>query len=136
MIALGRSIDMLKRSDVDEIEKLIGQLEGHHKELSSLAKKSPNDAVNGFKLKFVNSTLLSCNDLLSENYKPFIEFITFDIDDVPSNSDVTFIISQYMQAIEKMRSDNVFQEHGAWYYKIDNAQEKIRTAPPIKLNKR
>jgi hypothetical protein len=127
---------MLIRSQVDELEKLIGQLESLHSELSALAKKSPNDAVNTFKLRFVNATLKGCNLLLGEKYKPFSDFEQLDTDDVPSNSDVTLIISQYLQAAEKFRSDNIYQDDfGHWYYTGQGSGEEIETAPPAKLKK-
>lgn len=124
---------MLKRLDVDEIERLIGQLDGHHSEVTALTKKSPNDAVNDFKLKFINTTIVKCNHFLGEQYKPFIDFSSFDSDDVPSNSDVTFILAQYKQAIEKLRSDNVYREGSFWYYRLEDSDEKLRTAPPLKI---
>ncbi|MEH2124811.1 hypothetical protein [Nostoc sp.] len=40
----------MKRKDVDEFEKLSGQLQGIYEEISVLSKKSPNNAVNKFKL--------------------------------------------------------------------------------------
>ena len=127
---------MLKNSQVDELEKLIGQLDGLHSELSALAKKSPNDAVNKFKLRFVNSSLLKCNSFLGESYKPFEDFHQFNEDDVPSNSDITFILSQYMQALEKFRSDNIYMDMGAWYFKLDDKKKKIRTAQPAKIKRK
>ena len=126
---------MLIRSQVDELEKLIGQLESLHSELSALTKKSPNDAVNAFKLRFVNATLKGCNLLLGEKYKPFNEFEQLDSDNVPSNSDVTLIISQYLRAAEKFRSDNIYQgDFGRWYYRTEK-KEQVETAPPAKLKK-
>lgn len=124
---------MLTLKDINEMEKLIGQLKGHHKELSALAKKSPNDGVNDFKLKFVNITLQNCNKLLVSKYKPFADFDTFDTDDLPSNSDVTFILSQYMESIEKMRSDNITNKYGDWIYLIKDSNAEIKSGPPAKL---
>jgi len=126
---------MLKLSQIDELEKLIGQLDSLHSELTALAKKSPNDAVNTFKLRFVNTSLNNCNKFLGKKYKPFDDFDQFDTDDVPSNSDLTFIISQYMQAMEKFRSDNIYLDYGSWYYRIKDSDGKIRTAPPAKIKK-
>jgi hypothetical protein len=126
---------MLKRDQVDELEKLIGQLQAIHAELSALAKKSPADGVNPFKLQFINRTLKSCNELLGKKYKPFEEFEDFNADDVPSNSDVTFIISQYMQATEKIRADNIHQEDydENWYYTVSGGGKSIQTGPPAKI---
>lgn len=125
----------MKRKEVDEMEKLIGQLEGFHAEMSSMAKKSPNDGVNAFKLNFVNATLNRCNSILGAQYKPFQDFSSLNADDVPSNSDVTFMLTQYLSAIEKFRSDNIFQEHGHWYWKITDGSAAVKTSMPKKLSK-
>jgi len=125
----------MKRSDVDDLEKLIGQLKSIHSEISALAKKSPNDAVNSFKIKFINAAISNCNQLLDKKYKPLDDFNIFDIDDVPSNSDVTFIISQYAEALEKFRADHITVFRGFWTYKLEDSKEEIRTSPPAKLQK-
>ena len=98
-----------------------------------LARKSPNDAVNAFKIKFVNATLKECNIFFGERYKPFADFDTFSFEDLPSNSDVTFIVSQYIECAEKFRADNIVQSHGFWYWQIRADETKIRTSPPKKL---
>ena len=54
----------LKIDDVEKMEKVSGQMEGLHKEISALARKSPNDGVNKFKLKFINSALEEANRVL------------------------------------------------------------------------
>ena len=40
---------------IDEFEKVEGQLMGFHQEVQNLAKKSPDDGVNKFKLRHINS---------------------------------------------------------------------------------
>ena len=57
---------------------------------------------------------------------------------MPSNSDVTFILSQYISCAEKLRADNISNEYIEWYWNIDDAdpkdgQERIKTSPPKKL---
>lgn len=132
----------MNREDVDTFEKLSGQLLGIYEEISLLSKKNPNDAVNKFKLKFVNVLLSKSNDYLGEMYKPFEDFIVFDEDDIPQNSDVVFILSQYLQCFEKQRSDNVIMRGGTWHWivkgrKGDNVDENgmilIRTVKPKNL---
>ena len=101
-----------------------------------LAKKSPNDAVNAFKLKFINSTLGRCNDFLGKKYRPFPDFTTFGEGDLPSNSDVTFIISQYIECAEKLRSDNIVSHYSHWFWVIEGEEKdarSTRTGPPRKL---
>ena len=108
----------MNRSDLDRFEKLVGQIQSIYEELSLLSKKSPNDAVNKFKLQFVNALLESSNELLGEQYRPFHDFASFDLDEVPQNSDVVFILSQYLQCFEKLRADNVVIYHGTWSWAI------------------
>lgn len=125
----------MNRTDVDNFEKITVQLNGVYQELSLLAKKSPNDAVNPFKLNLINSVLRRCNELLGEKYRPFPDFDEFSADNVPSNSDVTFILSQYIECTEKFRSDSIHMDGGWWYWTTDNSDEEIRTSAPRKLGK-
>ena len=131
----------MKRIDVHLFEKIQTQLEGLLSEITLLAKKSPNDAVNKFKLKFINEILSGANKILGKTYKPLESFNGFDEDDLPSNSDVTFILSQYLNCLEKLRADNILQEQiydgnkyiYEWFWKIDSGKSDIKTAPPKKI---
>ncbi len=132
----------MNRDNVDTFEKLFGQLLSIYEEVSLLSKKNPNDAVNKFKLKFVNKLLSQSNDYLDKVYRPFDDFSNFDEDDMPQNSDIVFILSQYLQCFEKLRSDNVIIKNGAWYWQVNgNATDKVdengmlllRTVKPKKL---
>lgn len=132
----------MNRSNVDKFEKLSGQIISVYEEVSLLSKKKPNDAVNKFKLKFVNKLIEESNEYLSEKYKPFEDFDCFDEDDIPQNSDVVFILSQYLQCFEKLRSDNVVIRGGVWYWRVagdqgdnvdDDGMVLIRTVKPKKL---
>lgn len=132
----------MNRDNVDTFEKLFGQLLSIYEEVSLLSKKNPNDAVNKFKLKFVNKLLSQSNDYLDKVYRPFDDFSNFDEDDMPQNSDIVFILSQYLQCFEKLRSDNVIIKNGAWYWQVKgNATDKVdengmlllRTVKPKKL---
>ncbi len=126
----------MKRDDVDTFEKLVGQIQSIYDELSLLSKKSPNDALNKFKLKFVNKLLQDSNLFLRESYKPFADFDIFDEDQLPTNSDVVFILTQYLQCFEKFRADNVEYSVGRWYWTIETnkgAKERIETVRPKRL---
>jgi hypothetical protein len=126
----------MKREDVDKFEKTVAQLEALHSEISVLLKKSPNDALNKFKLELVNSVLQEANSLLGDTYKPFPDFLAFDSDAVPSNSDVTFILAQYSNCMEKLRSDNIYNYGSYWYWRVDgeeSSKPSIRTSQPKKL---
>lgn len=60
-------VTSMNKSNVNIFEKLSGQLLSIYEEISLLSKKNPNDAVNKFKLKFVNVLLVQSNDYLAMN---------------------------------------------------------------------
>lgn len=132
----------MNKVNVDVFEKLSGQLISVYDEVSLLSRKNPNDAVNKFKLKFVNKLIGESNKYLSDQYRPFEDFESFDEDDIPQNSDVVFILSQYLQCFEKLRSDNVVNNNGFWYWRVEGDKQDevdkdgmilIRTVKPKKL---
>lgn len=127
----------ITRREVEKLEKVVGQIDGLSKEMSSLARKSPNDGVNEFKLKFINALLVESDKVLGERYKPFADFQAFDFDDLPSNSDVTFIIGQYIEELERKRADNIRSDGiGGWVYDLRSSEEEITTGPPKKLREK
>lgn len=118
--------------EINLFEKITGQIEALHTEITILSKKKPNDAVNEFKLNRINKVLEIANTMLINEYKPFDDFNLFDEDDLPTNSDVTLILSQYLNNLEILRSDNI-KLNGSWYWIIDNNESDIMTKPPKKL---
>lgn len=126
----------MTKQEVDNFEKLQAQLEGLHNEISALSKKSQNDALNKFKLKFVNKIISDSNELLGNDYKPFSDFDTFDENDLPSNSDAAMMLTQYLSCFEKLRANNVKQDLGRWYWIIDGKQSDIKTVMPKKIKEK
>jgi len=123
----------MKIEEVDTFEKLQAQLDGLHIEISSLSKKSQNDSLNKFKLNLVNHILLKANFLLGEKYKPFNDFSLFDEEEMPSNSDVAMMLTQYLNCFEKLRSDNISRKKENphyWYWLVDGKISNIRTVTP------
>jgi hypothetical protein len=121
----------MKKARIDEFEALQGQLHAFHTEMNTLVKKNPNDALNKFKLGLVNSVLKKSNVFLGKNRLPFAEFESFDEADVPSTSDVLVIVSQYLTAFEKLRSENIYKKYSSWYW---DGEDEIPTGPPKKLD--
>ncbi|MBM6500193.1 hypothetical protein [Flavobacterium macrobrachii] len=128
--------------EVDVFEKVQTQLEGMYEEISLLSKKSQNDGLSLFKLKFINKILIDSNKVLGTRYKPFEDFEIFDENNIPTNSDVAMILTQYINCFEKLRTDNIYSEskyngnkyENHWYWKINNKQsEKLKTSEPKKL---
>ncbi len=125
----------MTQGQINDFEKIQAQLESLHAEISSLTKKSSNDALNKFKLKFVNQILDEANKLLGKNFVPFDDFEKFDDNDLPTNSDVTLMLGQYLNCMEKLRSDNIENRHGSWYWRSDKGETNIRTRLPNKIAK-
>ena len=132
----------MNKNDVDIFEKLSGQVLSIYEEISLLSKKNPNDALNKFKLKLVNKILNESNNFLGKKYRPFEDFSVFNEDDIPQNSDVVFILSQYLQCFEELSADNVVVHIGQWHWKVtaekgekgaDNGMIYIRTVRPKNL---
>ena len=130
----------MKDKEIDVFEKTINQLEGLHIEISILSKKSQNDALNTFKLKLVNQVLSQSNQVLGKGYKPFSDFENFNEEDLPSNSDVALVLSQYLNCMESYREKNIFSEikysngkiDKTYWYWIDTKRE---TYPPKNIKK-
>lgn len=132
----------MNREDLDHFEKFVGQMQSMYDEMSVFSKKSPNDGVNKFKLQFVNKLLRECNVFLGQRYRPFDAFEEFEEDNLPFNSDVVFMVSQYLQCFEKMRADNVAFRSGSWHWKLEPAEGEsprddgyvyVRTVIPKRL---
>ena len=124
----------LSKNQVDTFEKVIVQLESLYDELSVLSKKSPRDALNLFKLRLINQVIQQANCLLGSPYKPFSDFELFDEDEIPQNSDVVLMLAQYKQCLEKLKVDNVKNNHGRWEWLIDgDLEETVRTSAPKRL---
>ena len=52
---------------------------------------------------------------------------------MPQNSDVVFILSQYLQCFEKLRLDNIQETYGVWYWNIDDKGAPKKTSKPQNL---
>ena len=87
------------------------QLKAMLEEMRELSKKRPDDAINKFKLGFVNEKLRDANAILGDDWKPLSTFSEFDIDALPSNSDVVIILSQYLGSLIRWQSANTFRDH-------------------------
>ncbi len=121
----------MKINDIEIFEKLHLQIKDIYTELSVLSKKSPDGQINKFKLKFVNQLLEQANRFLAEKYEPFNDFTLFQENNMPSNSDVVFVVSQYIKCLEKFKYDNIQCLSGKWFWIITDKKEQIKTSAPI-----
>ncbi|AKB44463.1 hypothetical protein [Methanosarcina vacuolata] len=121
----------MKEEDVDFFITVNAQLFDMHKEISEMSKKKPDNAINKFKLTYINKIVENANKILGENFKPFNDFELFDEDDLPTNSDITIMLSQYQNAMEKFRCNNIMEGYGRnWVWVVDGKVSDIETASP------
>lgn len=125
----------MNEQEVEKFLKLQPQLNSAYDEISILSKKKPTDSLNTFKLKFINSILTRANEILEEKYKPFPdEFSVFNEDDMPNNSDVVFILSHYLTALEKLRCDNIQKQNEFphdWCWILNGMITNMKTDRPM-----
>lgn len=109
-------IDAITQDAVNRYELLNPLLLGVYKELQELSKKKPDTPLNNFKIKSVNRILEPIRELLKEeDVYPFLDIL--DMDDVPTNSDVVLILSQYIESM------NIF--HSKYYsYNISSGKHE------------
>lgn len=96
----------MKPNVKDAVDTLISQLEGFYHEISILSKGKPDNALNLFKLKFINERLAESNGILTGEYAPLKNFTTFDETALPTNSDVAMVLSQYIARLKAWRWDH------------------------------
>lgn len=109
--------------DADLFDTCEEQVKGMYEEIGLLSKKKPDGPVNKFKLKLINQLLAKVNNLLSNEYSPFDDFSAFDEDDLPTTSDVVFILSQYLKGMNKFRYDHTHYNSGIWYWMLDDGKD-------------
>ncbi|HYW18075.1 MAG TPA: hypothetical protein VE956_01970 [Nodularia sp. (in: cyanobacteria)] len=84
-------------------EVIISLLTAMQKEFLELTKKKPEAVLNKSKIKVVNRLLNKCRIVLAgEQSLEYLDLI--DEDDVPQNSDVALMLSQYVAAMNQFRS--------------------------------
>lgn len=117
----------MNEEEVELFIKCYAQAQSIYNEITALAKKKPNEAVNKFKLRFINQILENANQLLKENYKPFPDFEKFEEDEIPTTSDITMMFAQYLESMENLHSDNIRSGLNNWYWIIDGVLSEIKT---------
>lgn len=117
-------------------EKIEAQLEAFFEEIGLLSKRKPDDAVNAFKLGFVNQMLNQANQILGDAYRPFLDFSKFDVDaTVPTTSDVVMMLSQYLRSMDKFRKEHIHSEGRYYYWNVPKTKDKHRARRPKDFEK-
>ncbi|GJM16891.1 MAG: hypothetical protein DHS20C13_22180 [Thermodesulfobacteriota bacterium] len=88
--------------EVKQYFVLMAMLAAQKKELDLLSRKKPDEALNPRKVMMVNRVLKPLNEIMKhEPSYPFLDVL--DDSELPTNSDVVLIISQYEKAIYQFR---------------------------------
>ena len=95
----------MHRKDVERYDELNSKLISLKGDIALLSAKKPNDTVNEFKLKLINKMLAQINDLIKE-FKPENDFEAFDLDVLPTNSDVLMILNLYSNGMRRFKDAN------------------------------
>lgn len=95
--------DKTTKEAVNQYELLNPLINGIYKEMQELSKKKPDSPLNTFKVKSINRVLQPVKEMLTEeNTFSFLDIL--DVDDIPTNSDVVLVLSQYIKSM------NIFHE--------------------------
>jgi hypothetical protein len=113
-------------SEIDNFERIESQLKVFRREIAGLSKKKPNDGVNKFKLAYINNAIDQANAILADQ-RPLQGFEHFNPDDVPTNSDVAFVLAQYTEAIFRVRQEHTTSHRGKYYWIIKNKISEYET---------
>ena len=70
--------------------------------------------------------------MLGKDFLPIRGFTQFSDEELPSNSDVSMVLSQYLEAMEVLRCRNIVRGSlGRWYWDVEDADhESMQAAEP------
>ena len=89
--------------DIEDYELLKDILYSQKKEFQLLSAKKPDTQLNSMKMKMVNRALKPLKELFQyEESHKFLDAI--DEEEMPTNSDIVLIISQYETAIDEFKA--------------------------------
>jgi hypothetical protein len=117
------------RKRVASFEKAETQMLVLVREFAELSKKKPDGALNKFKLKYLNQILGVLNDNLGDK-RPFEDFTLFDVDAIPSNSDVKMMLGQYANQTLAFRKENTRQDSSGNYHWVLDGESIVKTVAP------
>ena len=106
------------KKNIQEYNLLKDMLHAQKSEFDLLSKKKADGQLNSMKIKMVNRVLKPLKELFkNEEFHEFLD--TLNDDELPTNSDVVLIISQYETAITKFKGI---------YYRIDAHYKRGRSS--------
>jgi hypothetical protein len=119
--------------EIERFQRILPQLEAFHSEFDALTKKSANSPLNVFKLRIVNQAIADANGILGPATLPIRNFSQFEDVELPTNSDVSMVLAQYLEAMELLRVRNLRKDRmSRWYWIIEDSENdmELQTASP------
>lgn len=115
--------------EVEQFRKMAAQLDALHQEATAASKKHPDKPVSKFKVELSNAVLEAAKQVLGTS-APTLNFQRFDTDDLPTNSDLSFVVSQFVECAEKVKAQNIRRINGVWYWMISGSMSQIAAVAP------
>lgn len=92
------------------------------------------DHISEFQYRIIVSLLEDSNIILGYDYAPGFSWnLLTDVGEKMSRNDIIMLLSQYIQCMDRFRSDNVTGDGDHWYWIIEGERTDIRTSIPLKL---
>lgn len=109
------------RDKAEAWETAMPLLQAMFDEFRELSKKKPDGAVGKPKIAVVNRLLGKCRGVVQdEDTFPFLDLLNED--EIPQNSDVVLMLSQYMAALKTFRSTYYVWDDGEQSWAVKNSR--------------
>ena len=100
-------------ADITEFEMLQPMIRSAYSEISELSKKKQDGILNQAKVKIINRLLAKVKTVL--RFEPTVELLDLlDDDSLPSNSDATLIVAQYIAAMRLFQDKYFDDDNEEW----------------------
>ena len=111
--------EKITQNEVNQYQLLLPLLTATYNEIEELSKKKPESPLIAYKVKALNRILNPLKEILkNEDVFEFLDIL--DSDDLPTNSDVILILSQYREAMDLYHKKYYVrsQRDGSWDWNI------------------
>lgn len=110
----------ITQQEGEQYDLLLPLLKAAYLEMQELSKKKPESPLNTYKVKAINRILEPIKELLKN--EPTYNFLdTLDNEELPTNSDVVLILSQYQKSMGLFYSK--YYSHSEYKWRIQKPEQ-------------